>query len=73
MNISKIFFIAVFILVASESAFAYLDPATGSILVQIIIGVVASSLFTIKLYWKKIKRFFGIGSNKIDNSGESDK
>lgn len=44
---------------STENAFAYLDPGTGSILVQGIIGGVASGLFIMRMYWRKIKGLFG--------------
>ena len=40
------------------SCFAYLDPGTGSMILQAIIGGVVGSIFVIKTYWSKIKRFF---------------
>jgi hypothetical protein len=36
-------------------AYAYLDPGTGSMLIQGIIGAVAAVGITLKLYWHKIK------------------
>jgi hypothetical protein len=44
---------------SSEKALAYLDPGTGSILVQAIIGGVATGLFVVRMYWRKIKVLFG--------------
>ncbi len=41
-----------------SSAYAYLDPGTGSMIIQFIIGVAAASLFVIKQYWYSIKSFF---------------
>ena len=39
-------------------AHAYLDPATGGMIVQIVIGAIAGALVTLKLYWYRIKMFF---------------
>ncbi len=36
-------------------AYAYLDPGTGSYLVQLVIASILSALFVVKIYWKKIK------------------
>ena len=36
-------------------AFAYLDPGTGSIVLQAIIGAVAVGAATISVYWNKLK------------------
>ncbi len=42
---------------AATPAWAYLDPGTGSMLVQMLIGGVAGSLFIIKLYYGRLKSF----------------
>ncbi len=39
-------------------AYAYLDPGTGSVLLQSIIAGIAGSLFAIRTYWTRIVRFF---------------
>ncbi len=41
-----------------EVAFAYLDPGTGSMLIQGLIGAVAAAFVVGRLYWYKIKTFF---------------
>ena len=41
-----------------EVAFAYLDPGTGSMLIQGLIGAVAAAFVVGRLYWYKIKSFF---------------
>jgi uncharacterized membrane protein len=52
-------------------AYAYLDPGTGSMLIQGIIGAVAAVGVTLKLYWHKIKLMFtGRKSNDEKKSGE---
>ena len=43
---------------APEPLLAYLDPGTGSMLVQVTIGAIAAGLTLGKLYWKKIVGFF---------------
>jgi len=48
-------------------AYAYLDPGTGSMLIQGIIGAIAALGVTLKLYWHKIKLMFR-GSKTKDNS-----
>jgi hypothetical protein len=37
---------------------AYLDPGSGSFILQILIATLVGSVFLIKVYWKKIKAFF---------------
>jgi hypothetical protein len=43
----------------SQNAYAYLDPGTGSYIFQVLVATFIGGLFTIKMYWKKIKNFFG--------------
>jgi hypothetical protein len=36
---------------------AYLDPGTGSFALQLLLAGILSSLYAIKLYWRRIKGF----------------
>jgi hypothetical protein len=49
---------AVFLLLMPVSAFAYLDPTTGSMVISAIVGLFASLVLAIKTYWYRIKSFF---------------
>ena len=40
-------------------AYAYLDPGTGSVLLQLLLGGVAGIAMAAKLYWARIKGLFG--------------
>ncbi len=40
-------------------AHAYLDPASGSMFLQMILGGLAGIAVVVKLYWHKILGFFG--------------
>ena len=52
-------FVPVLCLVSvSTDAFAYLDPATGSIILQGILAALAGVMLTARIYWEKIKSFF---------------
>ena len=42
----------------SESVFAYIDPGTGSLIIQGLLAAIAGAFVTIKLYWYKIKSLF---------------
>jgi len=50
--------ISMFFLLMPVSAFAYLDPTTGSMLISAIVGLFASLVLAIKTYWYRIKSFF---------------
>ena len=45
-------------IVFPRKAYAYLDPATGSYVLQIIIAALVGGLFVIKRYFDRIKGFF---------------
>ncbi len=40
------------------SILAYLDPGTGSLIIQAIIAFFCGVAFTVKLYWRRFKAFF---------------
>jgi hypothetical protein len=40
----------------------YLDPGTGSLLLQAIVGGVAAAAVTARLYWRRITRVFRRGA-----------
>ncbi len=45
-------------LALSQPAHAYLDPGTGSIILQALLGGAAGVMIAGRLYWSKIKGFF---------------
>ena len=45
-------------LILFSSAQAYVDPGSASIVVQVIIGLIAGFIATMKLWWKKFVDFF---------------
>jgi uncharacterized membrane-anchored protein YitT (DUF2179 family) len=55
----------------TQSAYAYLDPGTGSILLQAVIGGVASGLFVIRLYWRKLRSLFSTGGDDEHSLSEN--
>jgi hypothetical protein len=44
-------------LLLAQPAYAYIDPGTGSMLLQGLIAAVAAAAVAIKLYWQKVKAF----------------
>lgn len=37
---------------------AYLDPGSGSLIIQVLLAVALGGGYLVKVYWKKIKAFF---------------
>ena len=62
---------AVFLLFLMTNAHAYLDPGTGSMLLQVILGGVAAVGVAVKLYWHKLRVAFGM-SKKEDPEDDAD-
>jgi hypothetical protein len=50
--------LAAFLLLFAENASAYLDPGTGSIILQGLIATVAAIAAYAGLYWQRVKAFF---------------
>jgi hypothetical protein len=52
-------FLAMFFLVSHStgSLHAYLDPGTGSVALQLILGGMVAGLATLRLYWDRVKSF----------------
>ena len=57
MLTKAIIIIALSLLSASPS-YGYLDPATGSMLLQGLLAIIATIITTLSLYWRKIKNVF---------------
>jgi hypothetical protein len=38
---------------------AYIDPGTGSYIIQVAVAAIAAVGFGIKIFWGNIKKFFG--------------
>ena len=68
---SALLAIAVLLLASSPSAFAYLDPSTGSMVVSAIVGIFASIALAVKTYWYKIKGFFRKSRDQDSGTRES--
>jgi hypothetical protein len=51
--------LALTMLLSAWPADAYLDPGTGSIVLQAVIAAVAAVAMALKLYWTRLKSLFG--------------
>jgi hypothetical protein len=49
-----------------SDVFAYIDPGSGSLVIQIIVGALVGAGITIKIYWYKLKEKFIRTSKKND-------
>ncbi|WP_085899885.1 hypothetical protein [Kiloniella majae] len=74
MNYSKALQLVGFFVVflnTAQPAYAYLDPGTGSIIIQSIIGGIAAAATFGALYWAKVKAFFNRIFHKEPNDSNS--
>ncbi len=70
MNFCRIcIFTLLLLLLTFNNAYAYLDPNSGSLVLQILLGGLAGVAVVVKLYFQKIKAFFQF--NKKD-TGKND-
>ncbi len=60
------------ILLVVTNAYAYLDPGTGSFILQAIIGFLAALSAGFLYYWTKIKNFFLNVFKKKNNDEKTD-
>ncbi|MEA3222467.1 MAG: hypothetical protein U9P49_04810 [Thermodesulfobacteriota bacterium] len=54
------------LLLLANPVYAYLDPGTGSMLIQGLLAAIAAASVTIGIFWRRLRSFF---SRK--NSGEN--
>lgn len=47
----------ILVLAFSREANAYIDPGTGSLILQMVIAVVVGAGFAIRIFWKQIRLF----------------
>ena len=66
MTIFNMLIVSVFLTMPSI-ANAYIDPGTGSLIVQVIIAAFATALITIKMWWYKASKVFRLGKNNKDS------
>jgi hypothetical protein len=65
MNPKKQLILLLFILATSKPLYAYLDPGSGSFIIQMIIAGVLGGFYAIKLYWRRLVAFFK-GTSDVD-------
>ena len=60
------------VVLASPPAHAYLDPGTGSMFLQLLLGGLAGLAVLLKLYWQRLLSFFGFGHQERDTVAKGD-
>lgn len=70
------FFSALYLVVVPMPAHAYLDPGTGSYILQIAAAAIFGSLFALKVWWRQVTGFiskmFGRKEKKSEKTSHKD-
>lgn len=54
-----------------RAAHAYLDPGSGSMFLQLVLGGMAGLAVLLKLYWQRFLRVFGVDQTKDPKSEDA--
>jgi len=75
MPTRTVLLVATLLVLAPASAQAYIDPGTGSYVLQAVVSAVAGSLVALRMYWQRIKAALGSRSEspprEVPESSES--
>ncbi|HSR52808.1 MAG TPA: hypothetical protein VLV83_18445 [Acidobacteriota bacterium] len=55
----------------TNGALAYMDPASGSLILQIVLGGIAGAAVALKMFWGRITSFFGGSADSSRQGAES--
>lgn len=61
----------IFFVWSAQPAYAYLDPGTGTIIIQSIIGGIAAGTTFLAIYWSKFKGFVARVRGKLPDEKDS--
>ena len=59
IGLSATIFMFFAVLVMARPAYAYIDPGSGSMIIQGIIAAIAAIGVTLGIFWQKVKDFLG--------------
>lgn len=69
-NLPRMAFSAGLLCALPAAAWAYIDPGTGSYLIQILVAAFVAVSFTAKIFWKRISKFIGTKIFKKDRPSD---
>ena len=64
--------VATVALLASSPSYAYLDPGTGSIILQSVLAGIAVAIGFVRLYWQRFKAFLASLTGSANKAGIRD-
>ena len=71
--IELVFIVFLFLIISTKTAHAYLDPGTGSFIIQILAASALGGLFAIKTFWRNITGFLSNIFSSKNNTNPSKK
>lgn len=60
MNVAVLVITAFLLLVCARPAHAYLDPGSGGMMVQLLLGGVGGAVVLVRLYWQQLLTRIGL-------------
>lgn len=60
------------LMVKLRALYAYLDPGSGSLIVQVLIAIIVGILATFRLWKARFLSLFGIGNQDEDDENETE-
>jgi hypothetical protein len=70
MKVLVVIWTILILLSTAKQADAYIDPGSGSYILQLLIATFFGALFALKMYWKKMKSYFGGNPKENDDNSE---
>ena len=66
-------FVAFGLLLFVRSAHGYIDPGTGSYMLQTLLAILFAMAYTLKIYWRHVTGFFRYRFGRKHPDGKSEK
>lgn len=73
MNVCIVAAAVSLVLIFALDAHAYLDPGSGSMFLQLLLGGAAGLLLAIKIFWRRILSMFGIKNDRAGSPKDSER
>ena len=61
--IYRVLFILSLVMLWPPPAHAYLDPGSGSMMVQLLLAGLAGVVVVVKMFWRRVLHFFGLSKD----------
>lgn len=69
MKLNKLIIVTIVFAALTAPAYAYIDPGSGSMILQGVLAAIAAIAVTAKLWWHRLLVFLGIRKRTLDKDG----